>query len=296
MKKYIVVIDQGTTSTRAIIFNNFGEIETIAKEEITQIYPKPGWVEHDAEEIFKSVLSTIEKSLKSLNLEPKDIFSIGITNQRETTVLFKKETGRPIHNAIVWQCRRTDEICEEIKRRGLQDEIHKKTGLVVDPYFSLTKLIFLLRENENFKSRARKGEILFGTIDTYLLYRLTKGKTFSTDFSNASRTMMFNINNLNWDEEILKEFDIPKNILPNVKDSSSLFGYVDKEYFGYEIPITAVIGDQQGSLFGELCLEKGMVKNTYGTGCFILMNTGEKRIFSKNGLLTTIAWGIRWKN
>lgn len=292
MKRYILVIDQGTSSTRAIIFNNFGEIETIVKEEVTQIYPKPGWVEHDAEEIFKSVLSTIEKSLKSLNLEPKDIFSIGITNQRETTVLFEKETGNPIHNAIVWQCRRTNEICEEIKRRGLQNEIHKKTGLVVDPYFSLTKLIFLLRENENFKSRAIKGEILFGTIDTYLLYRLTKGKTFSTDFSNASRTMMFNINSLNWDEEILKEFDIPEKILPEAKDSSSLFGYVDKEYFGYEIPITAVIGDQQGSLFGELCLEKGMVKNTYGTGCFILMNTGEKRIFSKNGLLTTIAWGL----
>lgn len=292
MKRYILVIDQGTSSTRAIIFNNFGEIETIVKEEVTQIYPKPGWVEHDAEEIFKSVLSTIEKSLKSLNLEPKDIFSIGITNQRETTVLFEKETGNPIHNAIVWQCRRTNEICEEIKRRGLQNEIHKKTGLVVDPYFSLTKLIFLLRENENFKSRAIKGEILFGTIDTYLLYRLTKGKTFSTDFSNASRTMLFNINSLNWDEEILKEFDIPEKILPEAKDSSSLFGYVDKEYFGYEIPITAVIGDQQGSLFGELCLEKGMVKNTYGTGCFILMNTGEKRIFSKNGLLTTIAWGL----
>ncbi len=291
-KKYVLVIDQGTTSTRAIIFNNFGEIEHIEKEEITQIYPKPGWVEHDLEEIFNSVLSTIKKSLSKLSLEPKDIFSIGITNQRETTTLFEKKSGKPVHNAIVWQCRRTSEICEEIKKRGLKDEIHKKTGLIVDPYFSLTKLVFLLRENENLKEMAKRGEILFGTVDTYLLYRLTKGKSFFTDYSNASRTMMFNINNLYWDKDILSEFDIPETLLPQVKDSSSLFGYVDKDYFGYEIPITAMIGDQQGSLFGELCLEEGMVKNTYGTGCFILLNTGKKKIFSKEGLLTTIAWGI----
>ncbi|MGB9843509.1 MAG: glycerol kinase GlpK [Caldisericia bacterium] len=291
-KKYVLVIDQGTTSTRAIIFNSFGEIEHIEKEEITQIYPKPGWVEHDPEEIFNSVLSTIKKSLEKLSLSPKDIFSIGITNQRETTILFERKTGKPVFNAIVWQCRRTSEICEEIKRRGLNDEIHKKTGLVVDPYFSLTKLVFLLRENDNLKERVSRGEILFGTVDTYLLYRLTKGKSFFTDYSNASRTMMFNINSLEWDKDILREFEIEESILPQVKDSSSLFGYVDKDYFGYEIPITAIIGDQQGSLFGELCLEEGMVKNTYGTGCFILLNTGEKRVFSKEGLLTTIAWGI----
>jgi len=291
-KKYVLVIDQGTTSTRAIIFNNFGEIEHIEKEEITQIYPKPGWVEHDPEEIFQSVISTIKKSMSKLNLNAKDIFSIGITNQRETTILFERKTGKQVSNAIVWQCRRTSEICEEIKKRGLQEEIHKKTGLVVDPYFSLTKLIFLLRENENLKERARKGEILFGTVDTYLLYRLTNGKSHFTDYSNASRTMMFNINNLSWDKDILSVFDISESLLPQVKDSSTLFGYVDKDYFGYEIPITAIAGDQQASLFGELCLEEGMVKNTYGTGCFILLNTGKKRIFSKEGLLTTIAWGI----
>lgn len=295
MKKYVLVIDQGTTSTRAIIFNNSGEIEHIEKEEITQIYPKPGWVEHDPEEIFESVVKTIKRSLEALNLEPKDISTIGITNQRETTILFERETGKPVYNAIVWQCRRSAEICEKIKKENHQEEIHKKTGLVVDPYFSLTKLIYLLREREDIKKKFIKGDVLFGTVDTYLLYRLTNGKSFFTDYSNASRTMMFNINSLMWDEDILKHFDIPRHSLPNVKDSSFFFGKVNKEIFGYEIPITGIVGDQQGSLFGELCLEKGMVKNTYGTGCFILLNTGEDKVFSKNGLLTTIAWGINGK-
>ncbi len=295
MKKYVLVIDQGTTSTRAIIFNDSGEIEHIEKEEITQIYPKPGWVEHYPEEIFTSVVKTIKKSLESLNLEPKDILTIGITNQRETTILFERETGKPVYNAIVWQCRRSAEICEEIKKDGLQEEIHKKTGLVVDPYFSLTKLIYLLRERDDIKKKFIDGKVLFGTVDTYLLYRLTNGKSFFTDYSNASRTMMFNINNLEWDEDILKHFDISRNSLPEVKDSSFFFGKVDNEIFGSEVPITGIVGDQQSSLFGELCLEKGMVKNTYGTGCFILLNTGEDKVFSKNGLLTTIAWGIDGK-
>ncbi len=295
MKRYILVIDQGTTTTRCIIFNNFGEIEWVEKKELRQIYPNPGWVEHNPDEIWDSVLITIKKSLESLNLKPKDITSIGITNQRETTIIFERETGKPLHNAIVWQCRRSDTICEEIKNRGLEDFIHKKTGLVVDPYFSLTKLIWLLRNNLDLRKKIEKGEVGFGTVDTFLLYKLTKGKSFSTDFSNASRTMMFNINSLKWDEEILNKFDIPKNILPDVKMSSSLFGITDKEIIGGEIPITSLVGDQQASLFGQLCLEEGMVKNTYGTGSFILMNTGEKKIFSKKGLLTTIAWGINEK-
>ncbi|HOL83617.1 MAG TPA: glycerol kinase GlpK, partial [Caldisericia bacterium] len=295
MKRYLLVIDQGTTTTRCIIFNSFGEIEWIEKKELKQIYPNPGWVEHNPDEIWDSVLITIKKSLDSLNLKPKDITSIGITNQRETTIIFDRETGKPLHNAIVWQCRRSDTICEEIKNRGLEDFIHNKTGLVVDPYFSLTKLIWLLRNNSDLRKKIEKGEVGFGTVDTFLLYKLTNGKSFSTDFSNASRTMMFNINNLKWDEEILNKFDIPKNILPDVKMSSSFFGITDKEIIGGEIPITSLIGDQQASLFGQLCLEKGMVKNTYGTGSFILMNTGEKKVFSKNGLLTTIAWGINEK-
>jgi len=295
MKRYILVIDQGTTTTRCIIFNSFGEIEWIEKKELKQIYPNPGWVEHNPDEIWESVLITIKKSLDSLNLKPKDITSIGITNQRETTIIFDRETGKPLHNAIVWQCRRSDTICEDIKNRGLEDFIHKRTGLIVDPYFSLTKLIWLLRNNSDLRKKIEKGEVGFGTVDTFLLYKLTKGKSFLTDFSNASRTMMFNINNLKWDEEILNEFDIPKNILPDVKMSSSLFGITDKEIIGGEIPITSLIGDQQASLFGQLCLEEGMVKNTYGTGSFILMNTGEKKVFSKNGLLTTIAWGINEK-
>ncbi|HRT37440.1 MAG TPA: glycerol kinase GlpK [Caldisericia bacterium] len=295
MKRYILVIDQGTTTTRCIIFNSFGEIEWIEKKELKQIYPNPGWVEHNPDEIWESVLITIKKSLDSLNLKPKDITSIGITNQRETTIIFDRETGKPLHNAIVWQCRRSDTICEEIKNRGLEDFIHKRTGLIVDPYFSLTKLIWLLRNNSDLRKKIEKGEVGFGTVDTFLLYKLTNGKSFSTDFSNASRTMMFNINNLKWDEEILNKFDIPKNILPDVKMSSSFFGITDKKIIGGEISITSLIGDQQASLFGQLCLEKGMVKNTYGTGSFILMNTGEKKVFSKNGLLTTIAWGINEK-
>ncbi len=295
MKKYILIIDQGTTSSRAIVFNNFGEIEWIEKKEFTQIYPKPGWVEHNPEEIWESVLYVIEKALSSLNLKPSQIHSIGITNQRETTILFDRETGKPLYNAIVWQCRRSSEICDDIKKSGYEEIIHKKTGLVVDPYFSLTKLIWLFRENENLKKLSEKGDALFGTIDSYLLYKLTGGKSHFTDFSNASRTMMFNINNLDWDNEILEKFDIPKIILPKVLDSSGFFGLTDPKIFGASVPITGIIGDQQGSLFGELCFEEGMVKNTYGTGCFILMNTGEKRIFSKNGLLTTIAWGLNGK-
>lgn len=295
MKKYILVIDQGTTSSRAIIFNNFGEIEWIEKEEFIQIYPKPGWVEHDPEEIFQSILSVIKKAIEGLNIKPKDISSIGITNQRETTILFDKESGKPVYNAIVWQCRRSSDICEEIKRKGLIEKIHKKTGLIVDAYFSLTKILWLLKNNDEILKKAEKGEIGFGTVDTYLLYRLTNKKSFFTDYSNASRTMLFNINTLKYDDELIDIFKIPRSMLPEVKPTSSLFGILDKEIFGAEVPITAMVGDQQSSLFGELCLDKGMVKNTYGTGSFILLNTQEKIVYSHSGLLTTIAWGINGK-
>jgi len=295
MKKFVIALDQGTTSSRAVAFDHDGKYIGSVNKEFTQFFPSPGWVEHDPYDILQSQMGALFDMIKKFSIKGQDIAAIGITNQRETVVVWDKLTGKHGYNAIVWQCRRSDTICEEIKNRGLEDFIHKKTGLVVDPYFSLTKLIWLLRNNLDLRKKIEKGEVGFGTVDTFLLYKLTKGKSFSTDFSNASRTMMFNINSLKWDEEILNKFDIPKNILPDVKMSSSLFGITDKEIIGGEIPITSLIGDQQASLFGQLCLEKGTVKNTYGTGSFILMNTGEKKIFSKKGLLTTIAWGINEK-
>ena len=287
MKKYIMSLDQGTTSSRCIIFDKTGNIISSAQKEITQIYPgdNQGWVEHDAMEILESQLSTAREALSKANLCHDDIDSIGITNQRETTVLWDKNTGKPVYNAIVWQCRRSAGYCDELKKSGFSNVIREKTGLITDAYFSATKIKWLL---ENVKPEI--GNILFGTIDTWLIWNLTGGKTHATDYTNASRTMLFNIHTLDWDDEILKELGIPRSILPEVKPSAFIYGYT--EHFGGVIPIAGVAGDQHAALFGQCCFEEGSAKNTYGTGCFILINTGNKAIYSRSGLLTTIAYGI----
>ncbi len=295
MSKYLMAFDQGTTSSRTIIFNEFGEIVSVAQRELTQIFPKAGWVEHDAMEIWSSQISVTTECLAKKGISPKDIAAIGITNQRETTVVWDKLTGMPIYNAIVWQCRRTSEYCDKLRELGYTEKIKEKTGLIVDAYFSGTKVKWILDNVEGARERAEKGELLFGTIDTWLMWNLTKGEVFATDYSNASRTMLFNINTLEWDDEILKGLGIPKSMLPEVKPSSYLYGHTDDNLIGAKIPIGGVAGDQQAALFGQCCYEPGMVKNTYGTGCFILMNTGEKAVESKNGLLTTIAWGVDGK-
>ncbi|WP_315165903.1 glycerol kinase GlpK [Metaclostridioides mangenotii] len=295
-KNYIMALDQGTTSSRAIIFNRAGEIVRVAQKEFSQIFPNPGWVEHDAMEIWGSQSGVLREVIETAGIRPDEIASIGITNQRETTVVWDKYTGKPVYNAIVWQCRRTSEICDDLKNRGLEDKIKEKTGLLIDAYFSATKLKWLLDNVDGARERAKKGDLLFGTIDTWLIWNLTRGKVHVTDYSNASRTMMFNINTLEWDEEILDELDIPECMLPEVKPSSYLYGYTDDHMLaGAEIPISGCAGDQQAALFGQTCFEEGTAKNTYGTGCFLLMNTGEKPVRSKNGLLTTIAWGINGK-
>ncbi|MCR1953485.1 glycerol kinase GlpK [Clostridioides mangenotii] len=295
-KKYIMALDQGTTSSRAIIFNKEGEIVRVAQKEFSQIFPRAGWVEHDAMEIWGSQSGVLREVIETAGIRPDEIASIGITNQRETTVVWDKHTGKPIYNAIVWQCRRTSELCDDLKQRGLEDEFKEKTGLLIDAYFSATKLKWILDNVEGSRDRARNGDLLFGTIDTWLIWNLTRGKVHVTDYSNASRTMMFNINTLKWDEEILNELDIPKCMLPEVKPSSCLYGYTDDHMLaGAEIPISGCVGDQQAALFGQTCFDEGTAKNTYGTGCFLLMNTGEKPVRSKNGLLTTIAWGIDGK-
>lgn len=293
MEKYIMAIDQGTTSSRAIIFNKFGEIVSLAQKEFKQIYPHPGWVEHDANEIWLSVLAVMAESLIKENISPKQIVAIGITNQRETTVLWDKKTGLPIYNAIVWQSRQSDYICQELKAKGFNELFKNKTGLLIDPYFSGTKVKWILDNVRGAREKAENGEILFGTIDSWLIWKLSGGRAHVTDFSNASRTLMYNIYDLCWDEELLKILDIPKIILPEVKESSGILAYTCKEHFFDEkVPISGVAGDQQAALFGQVCFDTGMVKNTYGTGCFLLMNTGSKPTQSKNGLLTTIAWGI----
>ena len=293
--KYIMALDQGTTSSRAVIFDHNGSIISMASKEFKQIYPKPGWVEHNPTEIYSSQIEIARSALSKANLTAVDIVSIGITNQRETTILWDKKTGEPIYNAIVWQCRRTAPICDQLKKKGLAEIIQKKTGLVVDAYFSGTKIKWILDNVKGVRERAKKGEILFGTVDSWLIWNLTRGKVHVIDYSNASRTMIFNIHQLDWDEEILEEMDIPKAILPQPLPSSYVYGNTDKEIFGVEIPISGDAGDQQAALFGQACYEPGMAKNTYGTGCFILMNTGEKIVSSKNGLLTTIAWGVNGK-
>lgn len=295
MKKYILALDQGTTSSRAILFNRNHEIAGISQKEFSQIYPKPGWVEHDPMEILSTQIEVARNVIKKAGVSPKEIDSIGITNQRETTILWDRNTGKPIYNAIVWQCRRTSQLCEDLKNKGYEELIRSKTGLVIDAYFSGTKIKWLLENIKDAKEKAKKGEILFGTVDSWLLYNLTWGKVHATDYTNASRTMLFNIHSLNWDEEILSILGIPKKLLPIVHPSSYVFGFTSKNYFGEEIPIGGVAGDQQAALFGQNCFKEGMAKNTYGTGSFLLMNTGEIPYESKHGLITTIAWGIKDK-
>jgi glycerol kinase len=296
MERIILALDQGTTSCRAILFDQSGNmLGKPSSQEFRQIYPRPGWVEHDPEDIWKCQLQVIRKVLKENNKTAGEIAAIGITNQRETIVLWDRLTGKPIDNAIVWQCRRTAGICEELKARGLEETIRKKTGLVIDAYFSATKIKWLLDKQPGLRERAEKGEILAGTMDTWLIWKLTGGASHFTDYSNASRTLIYNIHELSWDEELLKIFDIPLAMLPEVKPSSANFGASSPELLGEAIPITGVAGDQQAALFGQACFDKGCAKNTYGTGCFLLMNTGEEAIFSPYKLLTTIAWGLGGK-
>lgn len=292
MAKYVMAFDQGTTSCRAILINHKGEIVSLAQKEIKQIYPKPGWVEHDAMEIWAVQVGVAQQAMRRVGVEFHDITAIGITNQRETVVVWDKETGEPLQNAIVWQCRRTAEYCDELKKKGLSEMIRQKTGLHIDAYFSATKLKWILDNIEGSRERARKGEILFGTIDSWLIWKLTKGKVHIIDYSNAARTMMFNIKELKWDEELLELFDIPLEMLPTAYPSSHIYGESDPLIFGGAIPIASASGDQQAALFGQACFAAGDAKNTYGTGGFLLMNTGEKLVQSKNGLLTTIAWGL----
>ena len=295
MSKYIMSLDLGTTSCRSILFDKKGQICSVAQKEFTQYFPEPGWVEHDAEEIWATQKGLMFEALEKLGVEMSDVAGIGITNQRETTVVWDKHTGRPICKAIVWQCRRTAEYCDELKAQGLADMFREKTGLVLDAYFSGTKLKWILDNVDNARERAEAGELLFGTIDTWIIWKLTHGKVHVTDYSNASRTMLFNIHTLEWDEEILKILDIPRQMLPEVKPSSYLYGHTEARIFGEEVPIAGAAGDQQCALFGQTCFAPGEAKNTYGTGGFMLMNTGEKPVASKNGLVTTIAWGVDGK-
>ncbi len=292
MKKYILALDQGTTSSRAIVFDEQGNMVSVAQKEFSQIYPKPGWVEHDPMEIWATQIGTARECIERAGISPTQIAGIGITNQRETTIVWDKKTGKPVYNAIVWQCRRTSDICDSLKEKGLEKAIFEKTGLVVDAYFSGTKIKWILDNVPGVREKAEKGEVLFGTVDTWLIWNLTEGKSYVTDYSNASRTMIYNINSLKWDEDLLKELNIPKAMLPQVMPSSYIYGYTSKEVFGAEVPVCGDAGDQQAALFGQTCFEPGTAKNTYGTGCFLLMNTGEKPVHSKNGLLTTIAWGL----
>ena len=294
-KKYIMALDLGTTSCRAILFNHEGEICSVAQKEFTQYFPQPGWVEHDAEEIWATQLGLMYEAMSKLNVTPEDIAGIGITNQRETTVVWDKVTGRPVYKAIVWQCRRTAEYCDGLKSKGYADMFREKTGLVLDAYFSGTKLHWILENVPGVREKANAGRLLFGTIDTWIIWKLTGGKVHVTDYSNASRTLMYNIHELKWDEEILSILDVPKTMLPEVKPSSCVYGQTDTRLFEHQIPIAGAAGDQQCALFGQTCFAPGEAKNTYGTGGFLLMNTGEKPVSSKNGLVTTIAWGVDGK-
>ncbi len=293
--KYILSLDQGTTSSRAILFDKKGNIKAVEQEEFTQIYPKAGWVEHDPLEIWNTQLKVTQDLIKNNQIATKDIAAIGITNQRETTVVWDKHTGKPIHNAIVWQDRRTAKICDNLKAKGLTNYVKKNTGLVIDAYFSGTKIKWILDNVKGAKAKAKKGDLLFGTIDTWLVWKLTNGQVHATDYSNASRTLIYNIKSLQWDAKMLKELGISENMLPEVMPSSHIYGNTDISLFGKEIPIAGIAGDQQAALFGQACHQEGQAKNTYGTGCFMLMNTGEKPVSSKSGLLTTIAWGIDGK-
>ena len=292
MPKYMMALDSGTTSNRCILFDRAGRIVSVAQREFTQYFPQPGWVEHDANEIWATLLGVAVEAMQMAGAAAADIAAIGITNQRETTIVWDKATGEPVHHAIVWQCRRTSEYCDELRAHGLTARFREKTGLVLDAYFSATKLHWLLENVPGVRERAAKGELLFGTVETWLIWKLTGGRAHVTDYSNASRTMLFNINTLDWDEEILAELNIPRSMLPKPLPSSGLFGTTAPSLLGGEIPITGAAGDQQAALFGQTCFQPGEAKNTYGTGCFLLMNTGEKPVFSQNGLVTTIAWGL----
>ena len=295
MAKYVMALDAGTTSNRCILFNENGEICSMAQKEFRQMFPNPGWVEHDANEIWATMLGVAVEAMSSIGAKADDIAAIGITNQRETAIVWDKETGEPVYNAIVWQCRRTSAIADELKKQGLADSYRKKTGLIIDAYFSATKIKWILDNVKGAREKADAGKLSFGTVETWLIYKLTKGRVHVTDYSNASRTMLFNINTLEWDRDILADLNIPLSMLPEPVPSSKIYGMTDPAYFGGEIPIAGAAGDQQAALFGQACFEVGKAKNTYGTGCFLLLNTGEKPIFSKNGLVTTIAWGIDGK-
>ncbi|MED4073189.1 glycerol kinase GlpK [Priestia endophytica] len=296
MSTYILALDQGTTSSRAILFNKKGEIVHTSQKEFTQYFPKPGWVEHNANEIWSSILSCIASCLSESGVKANQVEGIGITNQRETTVVWDKNTGQPVYNAIVWQSRQTSSICNELKEKGYNDTFRDKTGLLIDAYFAGTKVKWILDNVDGAREKAENGELLFGTIDTWLIWKLSGGKAHVTDYSNASRTLMFNIYDLKWDEELLEILGVPASMLPEVKPSSEVYAEtIDYHFFGQKVPIAGAAGDQQSALFGQACFEKGMAKNTYGTGCFMLMNTGEKAVKSEHGLLTTIAWGIDGK-
>ena len=295
-RKYIMALDQGTTSSRAILFDKEGNVVATSQKEFTQFYPKVGWVEHNPMEIWGSQSGVMREVLETNSIRPEEVCAIGITNQRETTIVWEKSTGKPVYNAIVWQCRRTSEICDELKEKGYEKLIKDKTGLILDAYFSATKIKWILDNVEGAREKAENGELLFGTVDTWLIWNLTRGKVHVTDYTNAARTMLYNIKELKWDDEILEILDIPKCMLPEVKPSSCVYGHTDDGMLsGAQIPIAGCAGDQQAALFGQTCFEEGSAKNTYGTGCFMLMNTGEKMVESKNGLLTTIAWGVDGK-
>ncbi|MEH7305669.1 glycerol kinase GlpK [Neobacillus drentensis] len=296
MEKYILSLDQGTTSSRAILFNKEGKIVHVAQQEFQQYFPQPGWVEHNANEIWGSVIAVMASCLAEANVKPEQVAGIGITNQRETAVVWDKETGQPVYHAIVWQSRQTAEICEELKAKGYDQLFRDKTGLLLDAYFSGTKVKWILDHVEGAREKAERGELLFGTIDTWLIWKLSGGKAHVTDYSNASRTLMYNIHDLKWDEELLEILSVPASMLPEVRPSSEVYAKtIDSPFSGANVPIAGIAGDQQAALFGQACYEKGMAKNTYGTGCFMLMNTGEQAVKSANGLLTTIAWGINGK-
>ena len=292
MEKYVMALDAGTTSNRCILFNKKGEICSVAQREFPQYYPHPGWVEHDGNQIWATQISVAVEAMQKINADPSQIVSIGITNQRETTLVWDKETGEPVYHAIVWQCRRTAEYCDMLKDQGYSDMIREKTGLLIDPYFSGTKLKWILDNVPGARQKAEAGQLLFGTVETWLIWKLTKGRVHVTDYSNASRTMMFNIHTLQWDKDILELLNIPASMLPTPKPSSCVYGYTDTSFLGAEIPIAGAAGDQQCALFGQTCFDVGDVKNTYGTGGFLLMNTGKEPVTSQNGLVTTIAWGL----
>lgn len=295
MPKYIMALDAGTTSNRCIIFDHEGQIVSSAQKEFRQIFPNPGWVEHDANEIWSTMLGVAVEAVSKAGATADDIAAIGITNQRETAIVWDKNTGEPVYNAIVWQCRRTSAYADSLKARGLEDMVKEKTGLTIDAYFSATKIRWILDNVPGARERAENGELLFGTVDTWLIWKFTRGRVHVTDYTNASRTMLFNINTLEWDKDILNEIGIPESMLPEVKPSAAVYGYTDVSFFGREISLAGAAGDQQAALFGQCCFEKGDAKNTYGTGAFILMNTGDKPVYSKNGLVTTIAYGIDGK-